>query len=90
MNILKGKVAIVTGGSSGLGKATILKFASEGAIVINWDLNVERGKALLDELKKINAKVFVISSLFYENQVQRFNFTVFTVPEFKCQGPVKC
>ena len=45
--------SIVTGGSSGLGKATILKFASEGAIIINWDLNVERGKALLDELKKM-------------------------------------
>ena len=60
MNILKGKVAIVTGGSSGLGKATILKFTSEGAIVINWDLNVERGKALLDELKKMGT-----SSEFY-------------------------
>ena len=60
MNILKGKVAIVTGGSSGLGKATILKFASEGAIIINWDLNVERGKALLDELKKMGT-----SSEFY-------------------------
>ena len=60
MNILKGKVAIVTGGSSGLGKETILKFASEGAIVINWDLNVERGKALLDELKKMGT-----SSEFY-------------------------
>ena len=60
MNILKGKVAIVTGGSSGFGKATILKFASEGAIVINWDLNVERGKALLDELKKMGT-----SSEFY-------------------------
>lgn len=60
MNILKGKVAIVTGGSSGLGKATILKFVSEGAIIINWDLNVERGKALLDELKKMGT-----SSEFY-------------------------
>ncbi len=60
MNILKGKVAIVTGGSSGLGKATILKFASEGAVIINWDLNEERGKALLGELKKMGA-----SSEFY-------------------------
>lgn len=53
MKILEGKVAIVTGGSSGLGKATVLKFAAEGAIIINWDLNEERGKALLDELKKM-------------------------------------
>lgn len=60
MKILEGKVAIVTGGSSGLGKATVLKFAAEGAIIINWDLNEERGKALLDELKKMGT-----SSEFY-------------------------
>ncbi|MBK8622943.1 MAG: 3-oxoacyl-[acyl-carrier-protein] reductase [Saprospiraceae bacterium] len=50
MNTLEGKVAIVTGGSSGLGKATILKFASMGAIVVNWDVNRERGDLLSSEL----------------------------------------
>ena len=50
MRTLEGKVAIVTGGSSGLGKATILKFASLGATVINWDINTERGKQLKSEL----------------------------------------
>lgn len=46
MRSLEGKVAIVTGGSSGLGKATLQKFAEQGAIVINWDVNEERGQAL--------------------------------------------
>ncbi len=46
MNTLEGKVAIVTGGSSGLGKATLEKFAKLGAIVVNWDVNQERGLAL--------------------------------------------
>jgi 3-oxoacyl-[acyl-carrier protein] reductase len=50
MYTLDGKVAIVTGGSSGLGKATILKFASMGAIVVNWDVNQERGEILSSEL----------------------------------------
>ncbi|MFZ1750663.1 MAG: 3-oxoacyl-[acyl-carrier-protein] reductase [Saprospiraceae bacterium] len=51
MKSLEGKVAIVTGGSSGLGKATLIKFAAEGAIVINWDINEERGYALAKDLK---------------------------------------
>ncbi len=50
MKTLEGKVAIVTGASSGLGKATLLKFASLGAVVINWDINSERGEALKNEL----------------------------------------
>jgi 3-oxoacyl-[acyl-carrier protein] reductase len=50
MYSLEGKVAIVTGGSSGLGKATILKFVSMGAIVVNWDVNQERGEILSSEL----------------------------------------
>ncbi|MCZ2101619.1 MAG: 3-oxoacyl-[acyl-carrier-protein] reductase [Chitinophagales bacterium] len=50
MRTLEGKVAIVTGASSGLGKATLLKFASLGAIVVNWDINTERGENLRDEL----------------------------------------
>ncbi len=51
MRTLDGKIAIVTGGSSGLGKATLIKFASLGATVINWDINQERGEALVNELK---------------------------------------
>lgn len=51
MRTLDGRIAIVTGGSSGLGKATLIKFASLGATVINWDINQERGEALVNELK---------------------------------------
>lgn len=38
MNRLKDKIAIVTGGSNGIGFATVKKFISEGASVIIWDL----------------------------------------------------
>ena len=38
---LSGKTAIVTGGASGIGRATVLRFAAEGASVIIADVNRE-------------------------------------------------
>ena len=48
---LKGKVSIITGGASGIGKATVLKFAQEGAIVAVCDLNQETIDATVNEVK---------------------------------------
>lgn len=53
MNALVGKIAIVTGGSNGIGKATILRFATEGATVVNFDINKEKGEELGIELSKL-------------------------------------
>jgi NAD(P)-dependent dehydrogenase (short-subunit alcohol dehydrogenase family) len=48
MTELAGKVAIVTGGASGLGYATVQKFVAEGARVVIADRDEERGKELAD------------------------------------------
>ncbi len=47
---LVNKVAIVTGGASGLGRATTERFVSAGASVAIFDLNVELGEALASDL----------------------------------------
>jgi 2-hydroxycyclohexanecarboxyl-CoA dehydrogenase len=46
---LDGKTAMITGGVSGIGKATVLEFARCGAKVICADINVEKGAELEQE-----------------------------------------
>ncbi len=47
---LDGKVAIVTGGGSGFGRATALRFAAEGARIVIGDLDEAGGRTTLDQI----------------------------------------
>ena len=47
---IAGSVALVTGGASGLGEATVRQLVGQGAQVVIVDLNEERGQALAGEL----------------------------------------
>ena len=47
MSRLAGKVAIVTGGASGLGRATVMRFLADGAKVVVADLNEANGQETL-------------------------------------------
>ena len=55
MGRLDGKVALVTGGSGGIGSATLRRFAAEGAAVVCTDINDEGGEKLVAELSSSGA-----------------------------------
>ena len=46
---LKGKVAVITGGASGLGRATVKRFVANGAKAAIFDMNEEKGNLLVAE-----------------------------------------
>ena len=48
---IEGKVALVTGGSTGIGFAAAQRFASEGARVAIANINVERGNAAAQKIR---------------------------------------
>ena len=50
MNRLEGRVALVTGAASGIGKATAARLSAEGAAVLITDIQVEAGEATVKEL----------------------------------------
>ncbi|MFI3208765.1 MAG: 3-oxoacyl-[acyl-carrier-protein] reductase [Eubacteriales bacterium] len=55
--MLSNKVAIVTGGSRGIGKAIALELAREGAIVVvNYNGSEEKAKAVLDEIQVLGGR----------------------------------
>ena len=47
---LKYKVAVITGGASGLGEATVRRYHAQGAKIAIFDMNEERGDAIAAEL----------------------------------------
>jgi NAD(P)-dependent dehydrogenase (short-subunit alcohol dehydrogenase family) len=75
---LLNKVAIITGGSSGIGRATSILFAREGAKVVIASRDPEEGREVVDVIKKAGGKaVFVRTDVSKEAEVKSLiDFTV--------------
>src|SRR3954463_189006 len=57
---VEGKVALVTGGASGIGEAVVELFAREGATVIATDIDELRGPELADRITKAGGKAIFL------------------------------
>ena len=55
---LSGKIAFVTGGARGIGRATALEFARNGADVLIADVNDVAAKETLDELHGLGTRAW--------------------------------
>jgi len=58
---LKGKVALVTGAASGIGRECVLNMAAKGAKVVIADLSLEKGNLVVDEIKKAGEQAMAVA-----------------------------
>lgn len=68
MERLNGKVAIITGAAQGIGKATALRFAQEGALIAVWDINETLGNETVKMLNDAGfiAKFYAVNATDFE------------------------
>jgi NAD(P)-dependent dehydrogenase (short-subunit alcohol dehydrogenase family) len=71
MGKLDGKVAVITGAASGMGRATAIRFAKEGAAVVVADLNSQGGEATISEIAATGGRaVFQRTDVGVENDIK--------------------
>jgi len=69
MQSLTGKVALITGGTSGIGEATVRKFVAEGASVMIAARREVKGRAIADSLD--GRADFIATDIRHEDQISR-------------------
>jgi len=83
---LTGKIALVTGASSGIGRAAALAFAREGAKVVAADVTVEGGEETVSLIKKTGGEaIFVKTNVANASEVEAMvNAAVSTYGRLDC------
>ena len=77
MDRVKGKVALITGGAIGLGRACALLFAREGADVVVTDVNREKGEETARDVQALGRQgLFLEHDVRFEDQWERVVRTV--------------
>ena len=69
MTKLRDKIALITGGGSGIGRAISTLFAQEGAVVHILDLHVDAAQALATELSAAGGKAYAHAGNVANHQV---------------------
>ena len=59
---LKGKVGLITGGTSGIGSATAIRFAKEGAAVVITGRNAERGAEVVEAIEAAGGEALFVQT----------------------------
>lgn len=80
------KIALVTGGSSGIGRATALAFSREGAKLVIADMNIEGGEETVNLIKEAGGDaIFVKTDIAKGIEVEAMvNKTVATYGQLDC------
>ncbi|KUP08947.1 short-chain dehydrogenase [Bacillus coahuilensis p1.1.43] len=59
---LEGKVGVITGSADGIGKATALRFAKEGAKVVVSDVNEKLGQKVVEQIKESGGEAIFVKT----------------------------
>lgn len=83
MKRLENKIAVITGGAQGIGKATVEKFLIEGATVIIWDVDEDKGQKYVSDLssQQYKCKFMKVNVAKYEDVEQSIQQVI---NEFGC------
>ena len=84
---LEGKVAAITGGSSGFGAGAARRFVKEGAKVVIGDIQIEAGEAIAEEIG--DACVFIKCDVTIEDDVAALVDTAVSVSYTHLTLPTK-
>lgn len=77
MKRFAGKIVLVTGASAGIGRATLLAFADEGATVINADISEVAGQEVIGEIQQQGGQgIFQKTDVSKHDQVKKLIETI--------------